>query len=143
MSVFGIEPFTSDPSLDHFLDLDELFKPVLIHSDKPDVSEKESRMSPMGPVDDKKVDDEVTTTDDKFLIRCNTQGYTLEELSVKIFDNFIMIVGLHDVIQSPNSTRYFLKNWAIPERVQLDEIQCHLNSSTGDLEVEAPRILRC
>jgi len=121
------------PVLDQFMN--ELFTPVLIHLDKP----SESTMSPLTPIDDKKA--QVSITEDKFLIRLNTDGYTPEELSVKIFDNLIMIVGLHEeMLPNSQELKTFFKKWAIPDRVQMDHIYCRLNSKTGDLVVQAPRI---
>jgi len=118
--------------------MDELFRPKF--ADKYDPKKSlDHRASPLVLLDDKK--DQVTITDDKFLIRLNTDGYKPSELSVKTTDKFILIEGHHEEM-SPNSqvSRSFSKKWTIPDRVKVDEIFSFVNSKNGDLLVEAPRI---
>jgi len=118
--------------------MDELFYPKYVDKYDPD-SSPDHRASPLVLLDDK--NDQVTITDDKFLIWLNTDGYKPEELSVKTTDQFVLIEGHHEEM-SPNSqvSRSFSKKWTIPDRVIVDEIYSFVNPKNGDLLVEAPRI---
>jgi len=114
-------------------------KPPMESVDKFDQKKSlKNRASPLVLLDEKK--DSVTITDDKFLIRLNIDCYNPEELSVKTTKEFILIEGHHEAM-SPDCqvSRSFSKKWAIPDRVQVDQIESSINWNTGDLVVEAPR----
>jgi len=117
--------------------MDQLSRPKYVDKYGPKKS-LDHRTSPLVLLDDK--NDQVTITDDKFLISLNTDGYKPEELSVKTTDQFVLIEGHHEEM-SPNSqvSRSFSKKWTIPDGVIVDEIFSIVNSKNGDLLVEAPR----
>jgi len=85
---------------------------------------------------------ELVVTPTKFQINLNIDGYTPEELSVKTMDNFVTIEGKHEE-KSENShiSRSFLRKWAIPDGVKIDELNGIFNSKDSVLQVEAPRVV--
>jgi len=85
---------------------------------------------------------ELVVTPTKFQINLNIAGYKPEELSVKTMDNFVTIEGKHEE-KSENShiSRSFLRKWAIPDGVKIDELNGVFNSKDSVLQLEAPRVV--
>jgi len=121
-----------DNFLDEIFDFDHVVLPSPINKPKTEMSKVKG--------DEKKKELVVTPT--KFQINLNIAGYTPEELSVKTMDNFVTIEGKHEE-SSENSliSRSFLRKWAIPDGVKIDELNCNFNSKDSVLQLEAPRVV--
>jgi len=134
---YDLEKKRARHSIDHFMD--EILQPIVVQRDDPELAEIDPNLSKLSP---KGQGDQVTVTDDKFIITCPIPvGFLDEELTVKTHDDFITLEGRHEE-KSGNSqfSRTFSHKWSIPEGVQVDQMKCHVNPSTKKLLFEAPRL---
>jgi len=98
-----------------------------------------TRLSPLALVEDKH--DHVFVSDHKYQIKCRTEGYTPEELTVRTLNNLIMVEGRHEENTSNSqNSRYFFKKWAAPDGVIVDRVVCHVNTKYGYMQIDAPRV---
>jgi len=130
----------------HFMDDDDHLQPIDIFKDDllaPELSGETDHLSKMSLGLCHRGKDQVTISDDKFLIKCPIEvRFTPEELTVRTLDDFIVLEGRHED-KTPNShfSRSFFHKWSIPQGVQLCHMKCHLNPKTRELRLEAPRLL--
>jgi len=97
-------------------------------------------LSPHALLEEEKKD-HVFVSDHKFQIKCRTEGYTPEELTVRTLNNFIMVEGRHEVkTMNSESSRYFFKKWEAPDGVLVDRVVCYVNKKDGYLQIDAPKL---
>lgn len=130
-------------SMDPFMH--DILKPIsdmMANVFGPETYQALDRMPTLTPgLGDELNNNEVILTPDKFQINLDVANFKPEELAVKTTGNFITMEGKHEEKTDHSQvSRSFSRRWAIPEGVKVEELNCHLNSRDGILQLEAPRI---